>query len=69
MRRHIGRLDFGDAGLVSDSLVAGNFYSFSVNSNANHVATDTAHHSQSQQLPRTASTVEGTVAKRLCMDR
>lgn len=68
--RHIGRLDFGDAGLVSDSLVAGNFYSFSVNSNAaNHPVTESAHHSQSQQLPRAASAVEGTVAKRLCMDR
>eukprot|EP00250_Pteridium_aquilinum_P015746 c22740_g1_i1 orf=465-3686(-) len=67
--RHLGRLDFGDAGLVSDSLVAGNFYSFNVNSNVNHMAMDSVQHSQSQQLPRTASSLDGPLPKRLCMDR
>lgn len=67
--RHLGRLDFGDAGLVSDSLVAGNLYPFNANSNVNHMAMDSTHHSQSQQPPRTTSALDGHLPKRLCMDR
>lgn len=67
--RHLGRVDFGEAGLVSDSLVAGNLYPFNANSNAKHASPDSVHHSQSQQLSRTASTLDGPLPKRLCMDR
>ncbi|MCO5592648.1 hypothetical protein L7F22_046651 [Adiantum nelumboides] len=67
--RHLGRLDFCEAGLVSDSLVTGNLYTLNVNSAVKHVSPDAAHHSQSQPLSRTASSLDGPLPKRLCMDR
>ncbi|KAH7293871.1 hypothetical protein KP509_28G046300 [Ceratopteris richardii] len=61
--RHLGKLDFGDSGLVSDSLVLGNLCSL----NATSMKQSSVDSRQPQQLP--VRTTDGNSPKRICMDR
>lgn len=66
--RRLGRLDFGDAGLVTDSLVAGSLYPCNMTLNSNHLTSDSAP-CQSQSLSWSNSARDTSLPKRLCTDR
>lgn len=66
--RRLGRLDFSDKGLVSDSLVAGSLYTCTVNTNTNNLKTDSAL-SQSHSISWSNSMQDALPSKRLCTER